>query len=63
MNLYDKNVIINLIQIVIIYNAIELGWNIKKIGYRKFQLSKKISELNNLSLKYILSNFFIGKVN
>lgn len=43
MNPY-KNFILIMLQIITIYNAIKLGWKVKKIDNRTFKLSKNINE-------------------
>lgn len=43
----NRNTILCIMQIVAIYNAISLGWKVKKIGIRKYKLSKQITLLTN----------------
>ena len=45
--LENRRLILYILQIATIYNAITLGWRVRKIGSRKFELSKKISELGD----------------
>ena len=45
---------IYIIQIVTIYNAMMLGWQVKKIGQRKYELSKDIAELQDFDFEYFV---------
>lgn len=40
-------VCIYILQIATIHNALKLGWKVRKIGSNKYELTKKISELEN----------------
>lgn len=51
------NLILYIIQIVSIYNAVILGWKVKKIGYNKYELSKK-----NIEPTKFKFNDFITKI-
>lgn len=43
-------VLLYLIQIISIYNAILMGWNVKKLGKNTYELTKKIDiQSNNLT--------------
>ena len=37
-----------LIQIISIYNAILMGWNVKKLGKNTYELTKKIDKSNSI---------------
>jgi len=45
----EKQLLIYIIQIVTLYNASVRGWKIKKIGMRKYMLSKHINKFNKLN--------------
>ncbi len=51
---HDKSLLIYILQIVAIYNAIMDGWKVKKIGIRKYELSKKINTSEDIELNYFL---------
>ncbi len=51
---HDKSLLIYILQIVAIYNAIMDGWKVKKIGIRKYELSKKINNSEDIELNYFL---------
>jgi hypothetical protein len=50
-----KIVLLYIIQIVSIYNAILLGWSVKKIGLKTYKLSKKINDQNSFDIKNIVN--------
>lgn len=56
MNLEYNNILICLIQIVSIYNAIFLGWKVKKIGLKTYELSKKIKEPNTFDINEFIND-------
>ena len=51
---YDKknrDLILCILQISTLYNVMNRGWDIRQIGTRKYELSKKICELDNFDFK------------
>ena len=59
-NLYaNKLLIICILQIATIYNAIANGWKVKKIGKKKYELSKHISQFKEDELKSFSLNIFL----
>ena len=42
----NKKLLLYILQVITIYNAIILGWSVKKIGCRKYELSKKLININ-----------------
>ena len=55
MNLYYNNIILIIIQVIAIYNAINLGWEVTKIGQNKYKLSKQIDKLDEFDLKQFIN--------
>lgn len=55
---YNKSmaICIYIIQIVTIYNAMMLGWHVKKIGRKKYELSKDVKELQDFDLKCFIND-------
>ncbi len=55
---YDKSIVlyIYIMQIVAIYNAMMMGWQVKKIGQRKYELSKKINELQDFKFDSFIND-------
>ena len=54
----NKLLIICILQIATIYNALSQGWKVKKIGTKKYELSKHISEFDKDELEtFSLNNF------
>jgi len=47
-SIYNKNYVIFILQLIIVMNAINLGWSINHINDNKIILSKKISKITNL---------------
>ena len=45
-NYFKKDIIIHILQIVTLYNAVMLGWTIKKINNNTFELTKSIDNIN-----------------
>lgn len=54
MNTEYHNIILYLIQIVSIYNAIIIGWNVRKIGINKYELSTKNNNIADFGLREII---------
>ena len=50
-----KVLLTHILQIITVFNAIVMGWNVKKIGNNKYLFSKKISEIKESD--YNLSHF------
>tara|TARA_A100000164_G_C21796355_1_gene718371 strand:+ start:170 stop:331 length:162 start_codon:yes stop_codon:yes gene_type:complete len=50
----EKNNIIYILKFIIIYNALNDGWKIKKINNNKYIFSKKIVDIVNNDLEYII---------
>lgn len=44
----NKTLILCLLQVITIYNAIKLGWKVKKITDRKYELRKHIMEADDI---------------
>jgi hypothetical protein len=42
----ETYVLLIIIQIISIYNAISMGWKVKKIDTNKYELSKQIPDIN-----------------
>ena len=51
----DKHIIVYILQIITIYNAIKYGWKIRKIGYKTYELSKKIYNCEDINLEILLN--------
>lgn len=47
MHLHNKNIALIIIKIMTLYNAIMMGWNIKRKDNNTYELSKKMSKINN----------------
>lgn len=60
---YKKDIILLIVQIVTLYHASTLGWKVKKIGNRKYELSKSISEIENFDLTKFMNNIVRVKIN
>lgn len=46
--IHDQNILLlYLVQIISIYNAILMGWNVRKLGKNTYELTKKIDTYNN----------------
>lgn len=58
MNTEYYHVILYLVQIVSIYNAITMGWNVRKIGMNRYELSTKSKEATKIGLAEIIENIF-----
>ncbi len=56
-----------LIQMITIHNAISLGWNVRKIGTNKYELTIKKKQLSNAwyipDLEKIINDIVSYKVN
>lgn len=50
MNTEYCNVLLYILQIISIYNAMIMGWDVKKIGFNKYELTKKNIRDQNIKL-------------
>ena len=50
---YNKNIIIYIVQITALYNAMKMGWTVKKLGKNRYEMSKKMDDPE----KFCLHNF------
>ena len=48
---HNQEIILWILQVVTIYNAMILGWNIRKISDKRYELTKNINELTDFELK------------
>ena len=58
--LMSRELLLYILQVVTIYNAIILGWEVKKIGTRTYKLSKKIKDLSQFELTTFLKEILPG---
>jgi hypothetical protein len=58
--LMSRELLLYILQVVTIYNAIILGWEVKKIGIRTYKLSKKIKDLSQFELTTFLKEILPG---
>lgn len=49
-------ILLYLVQIISLYNAISMGWTVKKIGVNKYELSTKNKEIGNIELSQFMIN-------
>ena len=59
-----KNIIINIFKLAIMYNALNLGWQINQIDYKTFEFTKHytnsdIHKYNNFDLTHFI-NYMIN---
>ena len=52
----NKDILIYIIQIVSIYNAILLGWKVRKIGNNKYELTKSNQNMESFCLEKFIKN-------
>lgn len=52
----NKTAIIQILQIIMVYNALVLGWKVKKINTNTFELSRRIEDAQNFDMKNLLQN-------
>lgn len=56
---YNKKMTMFVLQIMAIYNAIVLGWEVKKISQNSYELSKKVTEVSNLNLHDFIDSLLL----
>jgi hypothetical protein len=56
MNSEYYNVLLCIIQIISIYNALIMGWNVKKIGINTYELTIKKNNIVNMKLEDLINN-------
>jgi len=47
-------ILLYLVQVISLYNAMSMGWEIKKIGVNKYELTTKNKEIGNIRLRDFL---------
>ncbi|AYV82000.1 MAG: hypothetical protein Homavirus2_4 [Homavirus sp.] len=52
----NRELILCILQITTLYNAMQYGWNVKKIGNRQYELSKKLSEIADFNLEVFVNH-------
>jgi hypothetical protein len=52
----EHNIILYILQIVSIYNALTMGWKVKKIGINKYEFSRKNIIVNDFNLNEFINN-------
>lgn len=57
----NRAIILYILQMTTLYNAMVLGWKVKKIGNNRYELSKKIDEINEFDLKNFVNCVGNGK--
>jgi len=60
-SLYNKKIVIYLLQIVLIYNALSSGWSVKKINNKKYELTKDTKLEKEFCLSSFLNNMLVIK--
>ena len=56
MNNEYYNIMLYLIQIISIYNALMMGYNVKKIGINKYELTIKRTDDADIKLDEVINN-------
>jgi len=56
MNNEYYNIMLYLIQIISIYNALMMGYNVKKIGTNKYELTIKRTDVADIKLDEVINN-------
>lgn len=54
-------IVLYVLQIMSIYNAIIMGWNVKKIGSNKYELTKKYITGQNIELTDLVNKLVSGE--
>ncbi|QKF93904.1 hypothetical protein QKU48_gp0446 [Fadolivirus algeromassiliense] len=52
----EYNILLYILQIVSIYNAIVMGWDVKKIGMNTYELTKKNIRDKNIDLNEFVNS-------
>lgn len=55
----DEQIILYILQVAMIYNAISLGWNVKKVNNKKFILTKIISKTDKTDLNKFMDTLLV----
>jgi hypothetical protein len=58
----EYNTLLCILQIVSIYNAIILGWKVKKIGKNTFEFSKKLEKETNFNFDQFIDDIVTCKI-
>jgi len=61
MELYNYFLIV-IFQVMTIYNAINLGWSVKKIGHKKYKLSKTFDNIDDFQINDFINKITNGKI-
>ena len=54
-NCQNTDLILYILKITTIYNAVALGWKVKQIDSRTFELSKNIINIDNFDLTNLIN--------
>jgi len=53
----SRDIAIYMLQIITISNAIAMGWKVTRINHRTYEISKKMSEIQNQDIDYWMTKF------
>lgn len=56
----DEQIILYILQVAMIYNAISLGWNVKKVNNKKFILTKIIPNSETVDLDKFVDTLLVN---
>ena len=59
----NKKIIICILQIITIFNALQAGWEVKRINEKTLELSKETHLLNEFNFSVFLDNIISYKLN
>ena len=57
----DEQIILYILQVAMIYNAISLGWNVKKVNNKKFILIKIIPNSEIVDLDKFVDTLLVNR--
>ena len=57
----DEQIILYILQVAMIYNAISLGWNVKKVNNKKFILTKIIPNSEIVDLDKFVDTLLVNR--
>jgi len=57
----NRDIIMTVFKIIMIYNALLSGWDIKKISTNTFEISKKVAIKERIKLDRIMREFLMIK--
>ena len=58
----NRNLLLYILKLVTLFNAVTLGWSVRKIDSKTYELSKARNNVNNFDLNSLLNKIVSNKL-